>query len=320
MLSQLLGIIIGSYLMRVYGRKPFIMWLNVPWLIGWICLSLADQFWMYLVGSFVVGTVAGFYGNLATIYIVEMPEPHCRGFFIALNSVCFAFGILLENVIGEVFLWQNALRVSSIVPVLSFLAAFYTPESPNWLILHKHIDKAKENFLWLRCENNENSEEFAELLGDCEEDEQPDGSLSRHVFSKQFFRSAFIASLAITTDNVAGYDSITAYSVEIVKKMSPDLNTKWVPVLIYSVSVLSCAVSCTFIEKFPRRVLFFTSALGILLSLITIVVNLAFRYSEYLLITSLCFYEAAGYVGVLTIPWMLSGEVIIITYLVNYKA
>lgn len=309
MLSQLLGIVIGSLLMRIYGRKPFIMWLNVQWLIGWICLSFADRFWMYLVGCFIVGTVAGFYGNLATIYIIEMPEPRFRGFFVAVNSVSYAFGILLENVIGVVFEQRTALRVTCAVPVLSFFFAFFTPESPNWLILHKHFDKAKKNFLWLRSENDENSEEFAELLGSNEEDEHSDISLCRHIFGKTFLKSVFISSFAVTSDNIAGFDTITAYSEQIVKKLYPDVRTKWAPALIYSVAVLSCAGSCTVIDKFPRRVLFFTSGCGVLLSLIAIVIVMTWNLPHYLLIIFLCLYEATGNLGMFTVPWLLTGEV-----------
>lgn len=298
--------------MRMYGRKPFIMWLNVPWLIGWVCLSLADRFWMYLVGCIIVGTVAGFFGNLAIIYIIEMSEPRFRGFFSGLNSVSFALGILLENVIGVVFARRTALLVTTIVPMLSFFFAFFTPESPNWLILHKHFDKARENFLWLRSETG-NSEEFAELLGNNEEDESG-VSLRRHISSKLFLKSVFIASLAATADNIAGFDTITAYSEQIVKNMYPDDHekTEWIPALIYSMAVLSCAVSCTIIDKFPRRVLFFTSGWAILLSLLAIVVVMTWNLPHYLLIISLCSYQAAGYVGVLTIPWLLSGEVTIL--------
>lgn len=115
------------------------MWLNVPWLIGWVCLSLADSLWILLVGCFIIGFVSGFYSNLATIYIIEMPEPNFRGFFAALNAVSYAVGIFLQSIIGVVFEWQTALRVSTVVPVLSFMAAFYTPESPNWLVLHRYV-------------------------------------------------------------------------------------------------------------------------------------------------------------------------------------
>ena len=146
MLAQLFGIIVGSFLMRMYGRRPFLMWLNVPWLIGWVCLSLADRFWILLVGCFIIGFVSGFYSNLATIYIIEMPEANFRGFFAALNAVSYAFGIFLQSIIGVVFEWQTALRVSTVVPVLSFMAAFYTPESPNWLVLHGYVKFKKREW------------------------------------------------------------------------------------------------------------------------------------------------------------------------------
>ena len=177
-------------------------------------------------------------------------------------------------------------------------------------IFYRYLDKAKENFYWLRTENGETCQEFEELLSNDEEDvPHLDAGLVSEICSKPFIKSALIASLAVTADNVAGFDSIGAYSETIITDMSPKLNARWGTVLIYGVSVLSCALSCVLIERFPRRFLYFTSGVGILLSLIAIVVILAWNLPKYLLIVFLCAYQAAGYFGVMTIPWLLTGEV-----------
>lgn len=300
----------GSILLDKYGRKPCLTLANVPWFIGWIWLSWANDFWTFLAGILIVGTSAGVHTVSVSVYQTEIFGARSRSTLIALSTVCYVFGILTQNFIGSILNWPDVLHVSAVIPLLSLLAGFYTVESPEWLILNGQVDRAREIFLWIHS-MDEGNEEFMRLLtkNAINTKKSDVGNLKTYA-TKQFLHSFTVVLLVMLVRVFSCFDTITVYSVDMIESMSRALDGQWTTILTNEVAVISSAVSSIYVERKPRRSLFFISSLGVLLSLLAISIILAFNLGETYLSIFLCIYQAAGNVGMLTIPWLLLEEVL----------
>lgn len=140
-LCMSVGVILASFMMRKYGRKPLLILSNVPWLLGWSCIFLAteDDLRMMIVGFLLSGLSTGIYAIVSNVYVTETCAPRERNIISAIVSSCVSFGILLSHFLGMVFFWRVAIGCSIFIPGIAFMLAFFPTEMPTWFLLKGRI-------------------------------------------------------------------------------------------------------------------------------------------------------------------------------------
>lgn len=309
-ISMVLGVSFCSFSMRFYGRRISQIISNIPWLVGWPCLTFASNTTILLLGCCFVGLAGGFSGCSMTVYTAEITDPKLRGPVAICVSVGVALGILASHLLGILFHWRVAHAISICLPITSLFLALLAPETPNWLILNDRLQEASEIFFRLRGKSKEAELEFNILYSKQEENiKWNNEGICRNIFSRKFFKPFFVLSLMFLVQQGSGCNMVVFYAIDVLKRMSLNIDSTTYMILIDLTRILSTIISAVLVKIMRRRSLFMTSAVATYFSLLAIIYSNYCNLSHHLLIISICAYIWSVYLGITSIPWIMCGEV-----------
>ena len=126
--------------------------------------------------------------------------------------------------------------ISAVIPVLSFIIVFMTPESPRWLMVKGRNEEALQCLIKLRGKNNMEMinteiESIATIISEGKEkgtNELPNGSAIRrywNILTDRTFLEPFGLVLLIFAIGLewGGFPTITFYMVPFLKYVSTSL-------------------------------------------------------------------------------------------------
>lgn len=146
------SIAIGALSDRRGRRSAFVMSLVISG-IGSLGCALATGLVTLSIWRFVTGVGVGAALNMASTYVGELAPPSQRG---RLSVTTFLVGIIGQAVTPFVALglvphffigWRLLFAIGAVIGILGVLFALMLPESPRWLIEHKHNQEAQQLIL-----------------------------------------------------------------------------------------------------------------------------------------------------------------------------
>ena len=148
--AALVGAVCGSTLSGrftdVLGRKRAILITAGIFAVGSILCAVAGSIPLLIVGRLAVGVAIGVASYTAPLYISEMAPPKLRGALVTLNQLAITTGILLAYVVDAVFApsdgWRIMFGFGALPAIVLGLGIATLPESPRWLLLHRHKEEA----------------------------------------------------------------------------------------------------------------------------------------------------------------------------------
>lgn len=303
------GNLISSFITRRYGRRFSLILFPIIWLFALLYISISDDFWSLLLGCCLIGFGAGLHATVVSLYFSETCQPNLRGLFLGVIGSSVSIGIFLSHLFGVLFPWQWVFRICSIVVFLSFVTSFFALESPIWLILRGDLAQAKKNFFYLRCRTAQSEKEFAQLLErHTKNDRIIRQSLLADLLSKKFFRPFSILVLLFTVQQGSGLNVVIFYSVQMVQKISSNVNASMCTIIIDFVRILSSIAFCISLKFFNRRLVYFVSSSCTFLALVIIVLSIVYDFPPIVIIISLSCY-IFSMTGMTMIPWLMNSEV-----------
>ena len=322
-LPMAIGCIAGGVLMEKFGRKLAHLILSVPFLLGWLLISISDSLTFLLIGRFITGFCVGLLGPVSSVYIGETADPKYRGILLGGISFAVALGILISHVLGTFLHWQLTAAICAVFPLLCFLTIAFVPESPSWLLSKGHVDKARSAFEWLRGSGAAAQEEFRDLmekqcLVNVDRNYSSWKNVHEQVTNKAFLRPLGVILVFFFVMQFSGVNIVIFYSVSIIRASlgSNGLNEYAAMLIIDTVRVFMSIVACVLLRQTGRRPLAIFSALGTAVSLGGLSLYHFLVYESdfgrmdfsWVPVVLLVAYTSFISIGLMPLPWCMTGE------------
>jgi MFS transporter, SP family, xylose:H+ symportor len=290
----LIGAVTSGALSSRLGRKPLLILAALVFAASSLGTGLAPAFTIFIACRMAGGYAIGLASGISPMYIAEIAPAHLRGRLVLLNQLAIVFGILLAQVVNWLIAkpvpagasahdvlvswngqwgWRWMFAVTAI-PSLSFLvASFLVPESPRWLAAKGRMQEAAQVLARL------GDEVYArQVLDDVRSvsEAQPRSSPLRDLTGDGMARVLALGVVLAILQQWCGINVIFNYAQEIFAAAGYQVSGILFNIVITGVvNVLFTFVALFTVDRFGRRLLLLTGALG--LSVIYAVLGLLYH-------------------------------------------
>jgi len=301
------GCVLGGLLMERLGRRAAHQLISVPFVLGWVIISLAHNTAMLYVGRFLTGLSVGMVGPLSPVFIAEISGPACRGVLLAAVSSAVSIGILLANLLGTFLHWKLAAAISAIFPLMCYIGVHWLPESPTWLATKGRNTEATVAFQWYRGYSPDAMKEMGDLLNKHASGRRKQSwkELWFELRKTSFLKPFFVMIVFFFVMQFSGVNALAFYTVTILTDVGSGLDAFLATNIIGLVRVIMSVVACILARWFGRRPLSVTSSLGTAATLFGLGTVGPGWVPVLLLVLYICFIS----IGLVPLPWMMMGEV-----------
>jgi MFS family permease len=293
--------------MERLGRRAAHQLVCVPYVLGWVLISLARNVAMLYVGRFLTGLCLGMIGPLSPVFIAETSGPEYRGILLSMVSLAVATGILAANFLGTILQWQLAAAISAIFPLVCYIGVFWMLESPVWLAARGRHPEATAAFQWYRGYSPDAVKELRDLLRRhrTERTKQTWTELWGEVRNVSFLKPFLIMIVFFLVLQCSGVNAVAFYTVSILDGVGSGIDSFVATNIIGIVRVVMSAAACLLARRFGRRPLAVSSCLGAGASLLGLGAAGPGWAPLVLLALYICFIS----IGLVPLPWVMVGEV-----------
>ena len=148
------GSTLGGLKSEILGRRKSILIDCISYVLITFVLSLASNFVGLLVSRFLLGFVSSSAMASLLMYSGEVTQPQVRQITGPFSGIFFAFGCSLGLGFGALVHWRWAFALGNIIPMMSFIIVFISPESPVWLLTKNRDKEARQALEKLRGKIN----------------------------------------------------------------------------------------------------------------------------------------------------------------------
>ncbi len=270
-----LGSLFGGLLCDRFGRKRTIIITALVFTLGAALVATAANLEMILFGRFLTGLGVGFVFLVGPLYLAEIAPPHLRGSIVAVFQLIGVIGILMGYVINYLFFdagnWRAMFAVSMIPSSIIMFAMCAFPETPEWLLAHGKIEKAKHVLQRIRQDKLWESH-----LGEMKKSASPANDASWHRLLQPSVKFAlFIGIMLNVFQQIVGINAVIYFAPKIFGEAGfGSGSASIVPTLgIGLINVLMTFVALQLLDRVGRRPLLLTGVIGIVVSLLLFTVT-----------------------------------------------
>jgi SP family arabinose:H+ symporter-like MFS transporter len=266
--ALLFGCIFGAsaagWLSDRFGRRRVLMISGLLFAVSAIGAALPKTLAEFAAARLAGGFAVGAASVLAPLYIAEVAPARNRGMLVALNQMTIVTGILLSYLVNWAlsFNAQNGWRwmfASAAIPAtVFFVALFFVPESPRWLVENDRSPEA----LHILTRVNGSATAQTELKQIQEVVAEETGSMLE-LLQPGLRRAFWIAVSLAVLQQITGINTVLFYGSIIFKEHvahQSDTSAVFANVVVGAVNFLMTIVALGLIDKLGRRPLLMISA------------------------------------------------------------
>ncbi|CAH1708400.1 unnamed protein product [Aphis gossypii] len=108
----------------IFGRKPVILCLTIPFITSWTIIYFATDVWMLYVARLIAGSCLGGITATVPMYIGEIAESSIRGELCSYVQLNVTLGILYVYAIGPFVNYYSLAIMCGILPLIWFVFGF----------------------------------------------------------------------------------------------------------------------------------------------------------------------------------------------------
>ncbi|VDL62907.1 unnamed protein product [Nippostrongylus brasiliensis] len=301
--GQVAGAFMSPFVCDNWGRKP-------AYVISVVVMTLACGMQMIasltpypeflILGRIITAVFSPLSDAALILYLQEISPSSLRGTISSLFSTGYAVMCLFGVLLGHEDILGHSLSVLLFVPVIpgviSTIIVLLMPETPKFLMISKHDEKAAMKSLRFyqgEREGLENELITLQMESKGAEEENAGGGV-KAMLTTGYLRTAFtvsVAALVLTLPNVA------------------QLSSSLLMVLL----TVACVTSTSIVDRFPRRTMLLMAGCSCMVSLNFFVIAAEFGF-KYLAMAAVFAFVLSYGVGVGPVAWFISPELVPLQY------
>jgi len=316
--SLLFGCIFGAsvagWLSDRFGRRRVLMISGLLFAVSAIGAAIPRTLAEFAAARLAGGLAVGAASVLAPLYIAEVAPAKSRGRLVALNQMTIVTGILLSYLVNWLLAfnakngWRWMFAAAAVPAVAFFIALFFVPESPRWLVEN---DRSAEALGVLTRVNG--SAAAAIELRQIQEAVAEETGTMRELLQPGLRRAFWIAVSLAVLQQITGINTVLFYGSIIFKEHvahQSDTSAVFANVVVGAVNFLMTIVALGLIDKLGRRPLLMISTAA--MAACQAALGVAFLLNPppaMLVLTIMLFCVAAFAVGLGPGFWVLLSEI-----------
>ncbi|XP_017096834.2 facilitated trehalose transporter Tret1-2 homolog [Drosophila bipectinata] len=299
------------------GRRPTMLVLFPPYMVGWLLMIFAQNVIMLYFGRFILGMCGGAFCVTAPMYCTEISTTALRGTIGSFFQLLIVSGVLFGYLVGAFLDLTPINIVCAILPIIFVTVHFFMPESPVYLALKGRNDDAAKSLQWLRGKGANIDDELKEIIEESKrQNDQEKVNILAALRRPIVLKGLGISVLLQVFQQCTGINAILFYSASIFEDVGASLPGKYASIIIGVTQVVSTFVAVVIIDKAGRRILLIIS--GLLMAVTTALLGVYFYMSGHspgsmdnfgwLPIASICIFIVFFSIGFGPVPWLVMAE------------
>ncbi|MEZ0450897.1 sugar porter family MFS transporter [Sphingobacterium thalpophilum] len=263
LIGTIIGAIVAGRMADRYGRKPVLYFVASLYLLSALGCALASIWELFLLFRLLGGLAVGISSVVGPVYTSEIAPAKDRGKLTGTFQIMIVLGIFTAYLTNFLFMsvesagWRYMLGIMAVPALLFVLLLNLIPESPRWLLQRGQADKARASYLRL--------ETAAEMLGN--QPQIPAKNVS--LFQKRYARPILFAVLLAFFNQMTGINAILYYAPRIFEMAGFNAELAYLqPIFIGGTNLLFTLAGMSIIDRFGRKKLLLTGAIGMFLFLL----------------------------------------------------
>ncbi|WP_313189398.1 sugar porter family MFS transporter [Sphingobacterium sp.] len=278
LIGTIFGAIAAAKPAQKYGRKRVLQVVAVMYLFSAIGCGLSFNWYMFLFFRFLGGLSVGVSSVVGPLYISEIAPAKLRGRMTGMFQIMIVSGIFIAFLTNYLFAnfgddaWRYMLGIMAI-PSLAFLLLLNTiPFSPRWLALNNRREEAKKVF-------DDLGQAYEETLNT-----ENAGSEKVPLFQAKYRKPIIYAVLLAVFNQFTGINAILYYAPRIFEMAGFSRELAFLqPIFIGGTNLLFTLIGMSIIDKYGRKKLLLSGAVGMFIFLLLTAFGLKGGASEFLL-------------------------------------
>lgn len=315
LLGAVFGALFAGWFAQRFGRRMTIIVVGAVSALGVVLAALSPEPLTMIGSRLLLGLAVGACTQTVPTYIAELAPPERRGGFVTFFNIAIGIGILsaaLINVIFQEAAWQWKMLVTVIPAILLVIGMLPLPESPRWLIGHRHVDAARIVLRWVRPTGKAADREVHEIEHTLQQEGAAGGPW--RALGEKWMRPALIAGLSVAVfTQITGLEMMIYYTPTILDAagFSADF-ALWGNVGVGVVYLVMTIIGKLIVDRIGRRTLSLVTLPGAAVSIASF--GLVFLLSDgqpnpwaaILLLLAFMFFQAGG---IQVVGWLTGSEI-----------
>ncbi|CAH1118681.1 unnamed protein product [Phaedon cochleariae] len=310
-----IGSILSGVLAEYIGRRRAIQISSLPFVLGWICLGLAQDInWLY-AGRLITGIATGMSSACYT-YVGEISTSESRGFMQAIGPICASFGILFTYTMGYFIDWSKVAYISLSFAFFSALMIQFVPESPAFLLKRGRTEEGFKVLLWFRRNNALAQKELDRFNENEGLNSSRVSSFRENYFGPQTVKPFLILVVLFLLQEFSGIYSLLFYAVDFFEETDLNVDDYVASIIVGAIRFSMSVVLAFLINRVGRKMLCTLSSIGMAVTMLITAVYVKYyevhqgeeKVARYLPLVGVMLNVAFSMVGMLPVPWVMVGE------------
>lgn len=318
LIGAMIGALSAGRVADRLGRRRTMVLEGLVFIVGTVIAMTATGYGMLMLARIVLGIGVGAASATVPVYLSEISPAEIRGRILAMNQLMITIGILVAYIVNMSFSSSENWRAMfgfGLLPAGAMIlcALFFLPESPQWMLTHNQVDRARK--LMSSVTDVDRANRMIALVGQMKkkEDSESESGHARQgwrVLLAAPVRPALIVGLTLAAvQQLGGINTIIYYAPTIIERTGLTAsNSIFYSVFIGIINLAMTVVAIRLIDRIGRRVLLLGSLSAMTVTLAMLGTTFVLEMNSMLSLICMVLYIAAFACGLGPVFWVLVGE------------